>query len=556
MPSHATGDGMSSSMIEITRLAKAGGPLTKRISLGPDGRLISDGSACVMSRGTACRVVLDDLDQFAALIDSLGSHEAIALGSLRADLPDRVQLTTATGLASLNGQAAPDLIARTTQFIAYRAGQPALALLDFDRKGMPPEMASRIRDLGGFRSVLHSILPELANAGGVIRASTSAGIRDGTTGERFEGAGGLHLFLLVADGQDIERFLRALHRRCWLAGFGWLMVGAGGQLLERSIVDRMVGSPERLVFEGAPVLEPPLTQDRVYRQPRVIQGGAIDTRRACPDLKPGRGGAIPRAAGRRGAWSGLEAAHARRHFIERHAAKIAARFSLSPRAAQRIVERQTEGVLLPNIELVFDDPDLRGSTVADVLADPEDSSVRRSPIRWKGLTTAPAKRRSCAALTGPYGFHSFADGRTVYELRHDARLGRSRFAAEPNGRDVPEVFARLSLAAELTRRRDRASPGVRQRRSGLGKRAIDATVEAARARQTEQRAREEEQRRAAERTDPRLRMPAPGPMPNGCRSCGPSITCSGKPRTTSRRCAIWMAGRSKSARANRSCCTS
>jgi len=58
----------------------------------------------------------------------------------------------------------------------------------------------------------------------------------------------------VQNGADIERFLRELHARCWLAGLGWMMVGAAGQFLERSIVDRMVGSPERLVFEGSPIL--------------------------------------------------------------------------------------------------------------------------------------------------------------------------------------------------------------------------------------------------------------------------------------------------------------
>ena len=44
---------------------------------------------------------------------------------------------------------------------------------------------------------------------------------------------------------------------------GWLvwagtMVSASGALLERSIVDRMVGGPERLVFEGGPILVQPL----------------------------------------------------------------------------------------------------------------------------------------------------------------------------------------------------------------------------------------------------------------------------------------------------------
>ena len=81
-------------MIEITTLAKTGGPLTKRISLAPDGSLHSDGSACVMSAGQAQRAKFDNLTAFAACIGSLSPHEAIALGALRDDLPDQVQITT------------------------------------------------------------------------------------------------------------------------------------------------------------------------------------------------------------------------------------------------------------------------------------------------------------------------------------------------------------------------------------------------------------------------------------------------------------------------------
>ena len=42
--------------VELTKLTKVGGPLTKRISLAPDGTLKKDGSACVMAHGTAERV--------------------------------------------------------------------------------------------------------------------------------------------------------------------------------------------------------------------------------------------------------------------------------------------------------------------------------------------------------------------------------------------------------------------------------------------------------------------------------------------------------------------
>ena len=67
-------------MIEATGIAKAGGPLTKRISLAQDGTLLSDGSACIMARGTARRQRWDTMREFAACISSLDPHEAIALG--------------------------------------------------------------------------------------------------------------------------------------------------------------------------------------------------------------------------------------------------------------------------------------------------------------------------------------------------------------------------------------------------------------------------------------------------------------------------------------------
>ena len=88
----------------------------------------------------------------------------------------------------------------------------------------------------------------------------------------------------MRDVADSARFLKALHDRCWLAGYGWMMVGAGGQMLERSIIDRMVGAPERLVFEGAPVLVDPLAQSVEARRPDVTEGDWLDTLAACPPL--------------------------------------------------------------------------------------------------------------------------------------------------------------------------------------------------------------------------------------------------------------------------------
>ena len=127
-----------------------------------------------------------------------------------------------------------------------------------------------------------SVVPALAKVARVERASTSAGPLRSDTGEQFPGSA-VSTFIAVKDGADIERFLKT----CMIvagspdsAG----NAGAGGQLLERSIVDRMVGTPERIVFEGAPIFAPPIAQDQEARRPIAVDGDYLDTREACPPL--------------------------------------------------------------------------------------------------------------------------------------------------------------------------------------------------------------------------------------------------------------------------------
>ena len=160
---------------EITVLENPGGLMSKRIYLSDDGRVISDGSACVMPSGIAKRIKVT-LAGFGALISSQPSQQAIALGVLRGDLPDRVQIVTKHRLQQMNGAIGPDIIARTADFIVYRPDEPGLMLGDYDQKGMPPEVKQRVDEAGGFLSALKSVLPALEGIGRVVRPSTSAGL--------------------------------------------------------------------------------------------------------------------------------------------------------------------------------------------------------------------------------------------------------------------------------------------------------------------------------------------------------------------------------------------
>jgi hypothetical protein len=354
---------------EITLFTKDGGPLTKEISLDPDGKLVSDGSACVMSHGWARRVPLNSPQELADLTANLASHDAIALGPLRSNLPDAVEVVTKS---KLGGATRSDVIARMQDFLSFRPGAPAFTLIDVDIKGMPADVRERIALLGGYWAALVKVLPELATVAHVARRSTSAGLFNTGTGETIHGSGGVHFYVALKNGEDGERFLKVLHERCWLAGLGWIMVGAGGQLLERSIVDRMVGAPERLVFEGPPVLVPPLGQDVEWRRPQVIAGEMLDSLTACPPLTVVGQCKLQELRIKETRRLAPESAMAREAFIDRQARQLAARTGGGLNHARRIIEQQCDGgVLLPDIVLPFDEAGFAGCTVADVLADPD-----------------------------------------------------------------------------------------------------------------------------------------------------------------------------------------
>jgi hypothetical protein len=331
-------------MIEITVYSKDGGPLTKRISLDADGKVASDGSACIMAKGKAKRARIASVNDLAKLIENLESNQAIGLGTLRSDLPDEVAIVTKGEAGNGSG------VARTSGNFAYRSGHPALVLFDYDTKGMPTVVAERIKKLGGFWPALVSVLPDLGSVGHVIRSSTSAGLLRTDTGEALPGSSGRHGYVTIKDGADVERFLRTLHDRCWLAGLGWMMVGVGGQLLERSIVDRMVGAAERLVFEGPPVVEPPLRQDAAGRKPQVVDGNVLDSIRACPPLAVVEKQAFDRLKAASSVSLMPERNKARDAFIVNQQQRLMSRTGMPADAARAVIEKQTRGILLASVE--------------------------------------------------------------------------------------------------------------------------------------------------------------------------------------------------------------
>jgi hypothetical protein len=501
----------SAACFSITRFAKkSGGSLTKRISITADGTLISDGSECLMTCGIARRVLLRSVHELANLIAALTSNEAIALGTLHESLPDTVEVTTKRRWERRGSNASGGIIPRTAHHLVYQPGQRGLALLDFDTKGMPEAIRRRLQADGGFWPLVSSVLPGLARAGRVFRQSTSAGLFRSNTNEPIGARDGMHVYVAVTDGEDIERFLKVLHDRCWLAGLGWYAVGKAGQLLERSIVDWTVGRPERLVFEGPPILVPPLAQDLAKRKPTAVDGLLLDTVASCPPLtileksrlKEMRIRAAHQLA------HGCEAA--RRVYVSDEAKRISARAGVRPDQAIRTAEQRARNVLLPKALLQFDDPELDGTTVADILAEPARFEGETLADPLEGRDYGPCKAKVMLRRDGTAWIHSFAHGGATYELKWDADAVRTAIErADPDS--AANEFVRLATNADLNPQEIETLRSIAANRGRIGLRVLDALLRAARKDHDRQAKEEIEQAKNVERRDPRPGLPVPAP---------------------------------------------
>jgi hypothetical protein len=108
----------------------------------------------------------------------------------------------------------------------------------------------------------------------------------------------------------------------------------------------------------------------------------------------------------------------------------------------------TTGILLPSVVLPFDDSDLAGYTVADVLNDPPrfDGSTLADPL--EGVEYGRCKAKIMLRIDGTPWINSFAHGRAVYELKYDKDTIR-KILDNADPESVVETFISLVPFAQL-----------------------------------------------------------------------------------------------------------
>jgi hypothetical protein len=482
--------------IHFTTIESSTGAISKKISRRPDGSIVSDGSACRVIHGTATRRTVANAEEFAILIGNMASNTAVVMGQLRTDLPDVVDVVPAVALARMTASATP-AIARTQEFLIYAAKTSAWMLLDVDGKYLtaPVRAALEAAAAGEPRitndprfalaalvwAALNKQFPGITAAGVAIRRSTSAGIIDTETGTPCPGNDGCHIYVQVVDGTDVRRTLRSLHDRLFLCGLSWVALDVAGHHIERSIVDRAVGGPEHLAFEGAPTVVPPLYQDPQQRVPLYRSGVALDTRAVIPpfirDVELAALAQLKRQL--KDALSEQRAA-VRAAYRTQHVATLVSR-GVPEADAQRSVDRVfTEGmaVLDPYHVLHFDDPELDDVTVADVLRDSAQYIGQTLADPIEGVAYGRCKAMVMTKREGGFFINSFAHGGIRYDLKYDAVHLRQVLDAIDVARRANE-FARLYLLADLSAVELEHLRRAVAAECGIGLRAISALMKAA-----------------------------------------------------------------------------
>ena len=267
----SSGEQNSSAYISVLRNHRWMG---KRFFLDDDGQLQKQANG-LFSKGYVKVQNASCAQELATLAQSLTPQDAFCLGQPRgANIFSAAPVATRQTQQALANRSVP-ILSRTKDDFSFGLGEGWL-LLDYDTKGLPEAVFSRIERLGGILNALRYVWPELDNGDFVVRPSSSAGVH--IVGDPAPNVSGFHMFVRLKRAFDIPHALKALHSRCWLHGLGYHMISKSGQLLDRSIVDITVGSPERLIFTAPPLLGEGIVRETQYGA--VQQGVAL----ACPTV--------------------------------------------------------------------------------------------------------------------------------------------------------------------------------------------------------------------------------------------------------------------------------
>ena len=273
----------------------------------------------------------------------------------------------------------------------------------------------------------------------------------------------------------------------------------------------------------------------------MVEGEMLDTPAACPPLSVIEKARLLEMCDKEKARLAGEVAAARSAFI-------------AERKNTYSAQCQCNGVLLPDVTLPFDDHELAGATVGDVLENPTrfEGATLADPL--EGVDYGRCKAKIMRRTNGEPWINSFAHGRTVYELSYNSATLRAKIEAA-GAKDAPDVYAGLMVRAQPTHTQKTELRAIVAARSNTNKKIITELEKEAQAQAKHDRAKEERIRqRAAPRSTTADRSSAAGCAVRFRRSRSSRRHCGAHERQF-RRCATWRVTLSRSASGAYRACT-
>jgi putative DNA primase/helicase len=345
----------------ISCVTKDKGPLTKIMSLNPEtGQVIKDGSECSMHSGFIKQIPISSPEGFAKMLASRKENQALVHGVCK---HKEARVVTKGKVGKVSSDI--PVIARTKDYIAYSDGSGVI-LFDHDKArdgavGSDEALSSYSPE--NLIKMLATVHPDIGMAAFVAMPSTSSCIYN-QAGEMLRGEGtGSHTYLFVKHASDIPRYLKTLGKRLFLTGLGRIEISRSGSLLERTLVDLMVGSPERLDFVAGAVCRDGLEQR--LPAPTVHDGEMLDTS-TLPDLSPEEEQQYQKIVAALKVQAKPNQETVITKYIEREAGKLADRNGVSIEDARRIIVSRQDHILDDGDILFFAHQDA-GVTVGAVL---------------------------------------------------------------------------------------------------------------------------------------------------------------------------------------------
>jgi hypothetical protein len=347
-------------------------PLSKTLSSDPTTGEVVKGGKCSMTSGTIRQKTVSSLNQFAEGLRRLKPQQALVHGI--AEYTTAFVVTASQLRKARDGRPvdALPIITRTKDYIDYPDG-PGLLMFDHDRvrsnSVAENEAALQAYKPAELIETIAKVFPEIASTGWVSTPSTSACIFS-PTGEELRGEGsGFHLYIFVKNCRDIPRFLKVLGQRLFIAGFGRVELSRSGTLLFRTLIDLLVGSPERLDFAAGAVCEDGLMQR--LPAPIVKEGPQLNTA-LLHDLTASEEAEYGAIKARLAELAKPGQTTVKEKYIGDEAAKLSTERLISEDDARKIIEARQNHILLDGDLLYFAHLKGKAVTVAEVLNNPTD----------------------------------------------------------------------------------------------------------------------------------------------------------------------------------------